>query len=179
MNACILAGGKSKRFGSNKALFKIGYETLIERVINSIKPFFDKIIIITNEPDDYEFLKVEMKEDIIPGAGSLGGIYTGLVMSSGFKVFFIACDLPDVAPDLIKQLIIGSEGFDVVVPKTNKGFEPLFAIYSKNCIEPIKRNLERGDLKIINFYKQMKVKEIPADRIVNINTLKDLEQYVK
>jgi len=179
MNAYILAGGESKRFGSNKALVKVGSETLIEKVINSIKTFFDKITIITNEPNNYEFLNIDVKKDIVSGCGSLGGIYTGLVISSGFKSFFIACDMPDVNMSLVKQLIIESEGFDVVVPKTKKGYEPLFAVYSKNCIKPIQLQLKKGDLKIINFYKYVKVKEIPTDVIININTQKDLEQYLK
>lgn len=179
MNAFILAGGNSRRFGINKALVKVGAETIIKGIVNSIKTIFNKITIIAEHTEDYEFLKLDVKADIISGAGPLGGIYTGLVYSSSFKNFFIACDMPDINCNLIKQMIIESDDVDVIVPKTTKGYEPLFAIYSKNCIKPILLKIRAGNFKIINFYQYVKVKEIACERIVNINTPADLRKYLK
>ena len=179
MNAYILAGGKNKRFGSNKALIEIGAETIIERIIDFISPFFNRIFIISKDPSEYEFLKIDVKEDIIPDSGPLGGIHTGLVYSNSFKSFFIACDMPEVDNNLLKRMIIEAEDNDVIVPKAGNNYEPLFAIYSKNCIKPIEQQIKKGDLKVTNFYSLVKVKEIPAEKIFNINTPEELKEYTK
>lgn len=179
MNAFVLAGGKNERFGSNKALARLGAETMIEKIIDEISPFFNKIFIISKNPKEYEFLKFDVKQDIFPDCGPLGGIHTGLVLSKSFKSFFIACDMPEVDNELLKKMIIESADYDVIVPKNGKNYEPLFAIYSKNCIKPVEQQIKKGNFKVSDFYNLVKVKEIPSGKIVNINTQEELKEYKK
>ena len=78
ITAVILAGGKSSRFGSNKALAEFKGIRLIERVTDILGKIFTKLIIITNSPVEYSYLNIPLYQDLIEGLGPIGGIYTGL-----------------------------------------------------------------------------------------------------
>ncbi len=77
----ILAGGKSSRMGTDKALMQFQGEKLIERTMRTFRSVFPKIMIITNTPLDYLDQDAGIATDIFPGKGPLGGIYTGLFFS--------------------------------------------------------------------------------------------------
>ena len=74
----ILAGGKSLRYGRNKALVEVDGMRLIERVIRVMQPLFKDLMIITNTPREYDYLQLPMHEDLIKGLGPIGGVYTGV-----------------------------------------------------------------------------------------------------
>src|SRR3989338_8769208 len=106
MTGVILAGGKNSRIGLNKAFLEIGGKRIIERTVEIYKKIFDNILIITNTPEDYQYLtesvilseaknlKLKIYTDLIPHRGSLGGIYTGLYYSKSDYVFL----LPVICP---------------------------------------------------------------------------------
>lgn len=185
MTAIILAGGKSIRMGRNKAFLKLKGKTFIEHQVDLLREIFDKIIISANTPSEYEYLNLPVFKDIFPEKGPLGGIYTGLINSSSFYTFMLACDMPFVEVELIRHLKSLTEGHDVVVPQSNRGLEPLHAFYSKNCIEPIKREIDRNKLRIISFFPEVNVKIVKLDSLTssksfkhsikNLNTVKEYE----
>lgn len=184
--AIILAGGKNTRMGGDKAFLKIGEKTIIEIILDKLKSFFEKIIIVTNSPDRYRIFRVRLISDIIPNKGPLGGIYSGLVNTREFHNFFFACDTPFLNVELIRYMKNNYGNFDVITPKLKYGYEALHAIYSKNCITPIEKQLKQNNLKIIDFFPQVKIKEITEDIIkqfdprllsfFNINTNADYQQ---
>ena len=92
ITAVILAGGKSSRFGSNKALAKFKGVRLIERVTDVLSTIFTRLIIITNNPVEYSYLHIPLYQDLIEGLGPIGGIYTGLDAIDNDWAFFCACD---------------------------------------------------------------------------------------
>ena len=84
----ILAGGKSSRFGSNKALAKFNGTPLIERAAGVLGRIFKNLMIITNSPLEYSYLKIPLYQDIVKGLGPVGGIYTGLdALDDGLGLF--------------------------------------------------------------------------------------------
>ena len=183
----IIAGGKSSRMGHNKALIKLGEQTLIERIIERTTDLNQReTILITNTPEEYTPLKLPMYADIIPESGSLGGIYTAIQHSKTSHTIVIACDMPFVSADLLRFMMSKSENADVIVP-TVKGYpQGLHAIYSKNCLEPIREKIEAKRLKVIGFYDRVRVTYLdeqaikaynPDGRIfMNVNTPQDLEK---
>ncbi len=189
MTAIILAGGKSSRMGRNKALLKIEGKSFIERQIDLLREIFEDIIISANTPSDYAFLHLPVIKDVFPEKGPLGGIYTGLMESKSPHTFFLACDMPFVELPLIRHLKGLLRGVDVVVPKSGRGLEPLHAFYSKKCIGPIKRELDRNNLRIISFFSEVTVKIVELDNltsspefkesITNLNTKEDYESAKK
>ena len=139
MHGIILAGGKSTRMQANKSFEKIKGRTLIEIIVNILKPIFnDKIIIITNETELYGHLNVRLHRDLLQGKGPLGGIYTGLMVSPSFYNFFLPCDMPFVNGEAIEYMIEEKEGYDVIVPVIRGYIEPLYGIYSKSALNQLK-----------------------------------------
>ena len=189
MTAVILAGGKSSRMGSNKAFLKLKGKTFIELQIDLLREVFDDIFISANTPLEYEYLNLPVFKDIYPDKGPLGGIYTSLINSNSFHTFMLACDMPFVGVKLIKHLKDLTKEFDVVIPKSERGLEPLHAFYSKNCIDPIKRELEEDNLRIINFFPQVNTKIVELDNLTtsasfnnsikNLNTWHEYEDIIK
>lgn len=184
MTGIILAGGKNKRIGKDKSFIKIGGITIIDRAFSTLSRIFKDIIIITDTPDLYSYLGCKIYSDIIPGKDSLGGIYTGLKVSSSKHNFIFACDMPFLNESLIKYMIGITKDSDIVIPRSKKGFEPLHAIYSKVCIPYIEKLIEGNNLRILDFFTHVKVKEIGISEIatydpkeiafLNLNTEEDI-----
>ena len=185
MSAFILAGGESKRFGRDKSLYIYKNKPLIEHVFDVLKTIFIDISIISNDYDRYSYLRLPSFPDNINGKGPLIGIHSALCHSKTSNAFIVACDMPNIDSKFIKYLISISMGFDVIIPYINNNYEPLHAIYSRDCIVHIKKQIEDGERKISSFFDKVTVKKINKEVIdqyadcthvfKNINFLKDLE----
>ena len=189
VSCIILAGGKSRRLGRNKAIERIGETSLLEKVISVLKQITNEVIIVTGEDtssvDGLKDKNLKHVKDIFPEKGSLGGIYTGLVVSGSQYNFVVACDMPFLNIQLIRYMIETINDHGIVVPKLkDKGYEPLHAIYSKSCIPQIEQLLKTNHLSIKDLIPLVNVKEILDDEIelydlehlsfFNINTELDL-----
>lgn len=188
MTAIILSGGKASRMdGQDKAFLKIDNEPIISAQLRALKKLFKKIIIVTNLPEKYGAIKgVKVISDIVAHQGSLGGIYSGLMASTSFYNFVVACDMPYIDTSLIEYMYKKSSGYDAVVPKINKRYEPLYCFYSRNCLKFIGKLLDKKMFKINKLFSRIKVKEIVRGEIkqfalgakifTNINTKEDLKK---
>ncbi len=183
MTGIILAGGKNSRISINKALIKMGQNTIIENTVFLFKHLFDEVFVITNHSNGYPNLGVTLASDLFPNNGPLGGLYTGLKLSTNFYNFVVACDMPFINPLIIKflQNYTLDDDYDIILPQYKGFVEPLFAIYSKQCLGPILTNIQHNKLKIKDCYAQLKVKEVPCNKFAsvekfffNINTREDL-----
>ncbi|HOP48237.1 MAG TPA: molybdenum cofactor guanylyltransferase [Desulfobacteraceae bacterium] len=161
----ILAGGKSSRFGKNKALEKIEGMTIIEKVCEILRPVFSHLLIVTNTPDEYSFLNIPMTGDLIKGLGPIGGVYSGLCAMTTEAGFFVACDMPFLNRKLICHMVDISPGYDAVVPKIDWMFEPLHALYTKQCIPAIKSTIDLRKRQIINCLNDIHVKYVSEQEI--------------
>jgi molybdenum cofactor guanylyltransferase len=162
----ILAGGKSSRFGSNKAFAEVNGRQLIDRVIAVMGSIFEDMIIIANEPDAYSSLGLPMYEDLIKGLGPIGGIYTGLEMMSSRFGFFVACDMPFLNEGLIRYMAdVNNDEAIAVVPKIDWKMEPLHSLYSKNCLPAIKGLIDSGNCMINKFFQAIPVRFIYEEEI--------------
>ena len=161
----ILAGGKSLRYGRNKALVEVDGTRLIERVISVMQPLFEDLIIITNTPREYDYLQLPMHGDLIKGLGPIGGVYTGLETISSESGFFVACDMPFLQSDLIRHMVKIRGDFDAVVPKVDWKIEPLHAIYTKNCLPAIKKLIDAQGYQIIKCFDNVRVRYVKEEEI--------------
>lgn len=122
MNCYILAGGQSKRFGRNKALYALNNgQTLLERVISVIPENIKAIKLVTNSPEDYRFIGLPMIPDVHPGLGPISGVHAGLVDSQYPFNFFLACDLPMISTKFIDKIVSAHCGQDIFGIKTVRG----------------------------------------------------------
>jgi len=180
-SGAILAGGASSRMGANKALMQIRGEPLISRVAKTLSacPAVAEILLITNNPSEYEFLHLPIFPDRQPGKGPLGGIYTALSHAKFSRVLVVACDLPLITPELLEYLCREGADADVWVLESEKGVEPLCAVYAKSCLPVIEKQLRENRLKVSDFYSQVKTTAIrleaslpfyKPDLLMNVNT---------
>jgi len=189
VSCIILAGGKSARLGRNKVVETIGNKSLIERVISSLTCFNSEIMIVVAKesslPKLTDYPKLKIVQDIYPGKGTIGGIFTGLSNSELFYNLVVACDMPFLNIALIRYMITQSDGYDVVIPKTkNQVLEPLHAVYSKNCIPYLEYLIKQGRLSVLELLSMVRVKYIEEAEIIefdpaqksffNVNTEADL-----
>lgn len=161
----ILAGGKSSRYGINKALVEVNGERLIERVVRVMEPIFEHLILVTNTPQEYAYLQLPMVVDLIQGLGPLGGIYTGLETISEEAGFFMACDMPFLNSGLIRHMVETREDFDAVVPKIDWKIETLHAIYTKGCLPAIRQLIDAREYQVIKFFRKVRVRYLSEEEI--------------
>lgn len=161
----ILAGGKSSRFGRNKAFIPIDGTPLIERVVMVMESVFVHRLLVTNTPEEYAYLGLPMVQDLIKGIGPLGGIYTGLETISDDAGFFLACDMPCLNAPLLSHMVHLWEGHDAVVPRINRMVEPLHALYAKTSIGPLKEVLESGFRDIRELFSRIKVRYVEEETL--------------
>lgn len=161
----ILAGGKSKRYGRNKALVDLGGVPLIERVVGTMSSVFQRLILVTNTPHEYSHLHLPMYQDLIKGLGPLGGIYTGLSAISDEAGFFVACDMPFINGALIRHMVRVRGDFDVVAPKIDWKIEALHALYCKKGLPTVKGLIDSGEYQVVKFYRKVRVKYIGEKEI--------------
>ncbi|RKX19793.1 MAG: molybdenum cofactor guanylyltransferase [Candidatus Zixiibacteriota bacterium] len=186
--AIILTGGKSSRFGKNKALVEIDGEPLARRIHDLLLNMFNRVLVIGGQPEMFKDQDLEVIQDRIHGVGALGGIYTGLVESSDPWIFAVACDMPSLNNKVIEILIknIGNE--DILCPRIDKIRQPLHAIYHKSCIEKIEILKHRKDLCLpllfenadVRFLSDSYFKDVDnyKSSFVNFNTPRELENLL-
>ncbi len=181
----ILAGGKSRRMGTDKALLEVGGVPLIERVARVFRRLFHRTLLVTNDPDLYREAGFPVYTDIHPDRGSLVGIYTGLLKAETPHVFCASCDMPFLNESLIRFLIDLRAGFDWVLPFSDQGREPLHAVYGRGCIAPMKKRIEEDRLAIMGIFDQVRTRRVEPEEaagfdpkflsFMNCNTPEDLE----
>jgi molybdopterin-guanine dinucleotide biosynthesis protein A len=164
ISIAIQAGGESRRMGEEKALLPFLGTTLIQRVINRVETLGDELLITTNRPQVYQKFNLPLFEDLLPGHGALGGLYTALSAATYPVVIVVACDMPFVNADILSLAIreLDSNEVDVVIPETTKGYEPFHAVYHReNCLPVIRRALDAGERKLISWFPEVKIRVIP------------------
>jgi molybdopterin-guanine dinucleotide biosynthesis protein A len=184
-SGAILAGGKSRRMGFNKAFIALEGSTVVARAARTMAALFPEPVIIANDPALYSHLGLPVFPDIIKNAGSLGGIYTALYHSSKDYVFITACDMPWLDPGCVRRVLDNVDGEDCVIPFINGRDHPMHAAWSKGCLSRIETMINEGNLRINDLLKRLRIKRLteecfhglPIERSVeNVNTPEDLER---
>jgi molybdopterin-guanine dinucleotide biosynthesis protein A len=157
--AIVLAGGKSTRFGRDKAGELLLGRSLLQRALDAFDGLVDECVIVhaagQSLPVVTTSTALTLVQDLYPESGPLGGIYTGLGAMQAPVAVVVACDMPLLQPALLGGLLRLAPSNDLVVPVNNGMPEPLCAAYSKLCIEAIKRQLDAGAFKVTGFYHQL------------------------
>jgi molybdopterin-guanine dinucleotide biosynthesis protein A len=161
----VLAGGKSTRYGQNKAFVELGGVRLIERVVAVLGRVFQSVYIMTNNPEDYAYLKLPMHRDIIEGLGPLGGIYTALRLIPQSTGFFTACDMPYLNARLIRHMAGHRHDYDAVVPIISGKMEALHAVYGKGCLPAVQRLIKSGSYQVFRFFPEVSVRYVGEEEI--------------
>jgi molybdopterin-guanine dinucleotide biosynthesis protein A len=183
----ILAGGKNSRLpGEKKTFRRVGNDMMLTHIHSLFLKLFTEVIIVVNDPKDFIGLDMMVVTDIHPSRCALAGLHAGLFYASNPWAYVTACDVPFTNERVIRHLISQREAsVEVIIPRTFEGLEPLAAIYSRDCIPLIEKNLDAKIWMIKKFFRKKKVKEIPPEDLkkldpsmrfmFNVNTPEDLE----
>ena len=185
VSAIVLAGGQSRRMGRDKALIEYQGRPIIAHVIDTLRALSDDLVVVSNRSDLYGPFGARVVADYDPPCGPLGGIAAGLRAAQHQLAVVVACDMPFLNVPLLRWLIHLAEEYDAVVPQTGDEFEPLHAVYRRECHGPIVQRLERGERRVISFFADVRLRPVlesewrkldPAGRsLINLNTPDDLD----
>jgi len=179
----ILAGGESRRMGSDKSLLPLTGARFIDHVYRCMADLFNEVIIVTNSPGLYNEIPCRKVSDIYYAQGSLAGLHSGLLHAKSEKIFVVACDMPFIMPAVVREICAHADQGDLVIPYSSNGHEPLHALYTKRCLPAMEQVLDAGLKRIVAFFDMVKPVEVSAETIrlhdpeeksfQNINTPED------
>ncbi len=189
LSALLLAGGKARRFGTDKGLAPFRGRPLAAWALAVLAEVSDDVWVSTNHEQDYQRFGYPIVQDIHAGRGPLAGLHAALGVVHHELLAVTACDMPFTSPELFRYMARLAEGFDVIVPLRAEGDfrEPLHALYHRRCRPAIEAALERGESKVVGIFDTVKVCSVPEaewrrlpalnPRVFdNINTREDLRQ---
>ena len=170
----ILAGGRSRRFGSDKARALIGGEPLLLRVARQLKAIASSVRVVARSPGSYDDLGLATVRDSIPGKGPMGGLLTALEDAAPAPwIFLAACDQVGLRVAWARELLKLRGGDVRAVVYRSDRFHPLFAVYHLDLMEEVRRRIERGDLKMQHLFEGVPARVLPVpegwDELVNLN----------
>lgn len=170
--AVVLAGGKSSRFGSDKALATLEGEPLIARCVRGLLAVFPEVIVVSKRPDTYAFLRmlgrVSLVCDLYAEHNPLAGIEAGLSASATPANFVCACDMPLIHPKLLSALHRELPGYEAVVPIRGLSPQPLCAFYRRSCLEGARGLLLKGKGPL-DLLKTLNTRWIDAQTLAKAN----------
>lgn len=185
ISVIILAGGRSQRLGTDKALLEINGEWLLLRLLDTLRLLGDDLLVVTNNAKRLEKLPARLVSDVYPNTGPLGAIYSGLLAMRYPHGLVVGCDMPLLNLELLRYMILLSTDFDIVIPRLAGNVEPLHAVYGKPCLRAIAHALERGERRVISFFPQVRIRYVEEEEVnifdpqhlsfFNINTPEDLD----
>ena len=187
-----MAGGKSSRMGTNKALLSYQGRTFLERSIEVLQSLGLPVTVITDSPSAKALNQVvpttPVLVDRISGAGPLGGILSALHATSWSDNYFLPCDTPLMERRFFELLSGLTQGFDVVVARDREGrTHPLCGYYSRRCLNPIQELLESGERRVDEILRAKEISSrilsaselgIPDSFFFNVNTPEDLARIM-
>jgi molybdenum cofactor guanylyltransferase len=183
ISGAVLAGGRSSRFGRDKALELWKGKTLLEHALASLEGCTERFI-VGGTSERYGFAGVPVHADLEPHQGSLYGLARALELAQSDRVAVMACDMPRLTHEFW-DFMTNLEPAQIVIPENTDGFlEPLAAIYGTSCLPSIQQALEANQLRMTGWHDGLKVRVVPWTELEarfgqnlfrNVNTQADLE----
>lgn len=180
LSAAILAGGQSKRMGTDKARLRLTLDgpMLIELVLAAVRAVADDIILVAND-DRLASLGLRTVPDLYPDAGALGGIYSAVANARHEHCLVVACDMPFLSVELLRAMAAVPRDYDLLAPhlivgenrqgSTTGVYETLHAIYGRATLPAIQEQLEDQRYRVISFFPQVRVRDFPEAAVRRID----------
>ena len=191
--AAILTGGHARRFqGRDKSRLIVpgsaGDRPILEHQLELLAPLASDLLIVTSaqRAPDFTHTAARTVVDAHPGCGPLGAIVTALGATSAAAVISVAGDMPHVSAALVGELARrhAASGDDATVPESDRGIEPLCAVYGRTARAALETALGSGDLSMHTALRTLRLGVMPAADVAsygnphllfrNINAPEDL-----
>ena len=159
--------------GRDKALLPFGEGTLVEHVANRVHQAAGNVTLLGSKTR-YGHLGLPVVEDLIPDCGPLGGLHAALRTTHADWNLLVACDMPDLSVEILQEMLNLAEksGRLALVPKSNRGWEPLCAVYHRHLLPEVERALNRKLLRMQDFVSAIDAQPwtAPDGLLANVNT---------
>jgi molybdopterin-guanine dinucleotide biosynthesis protein A len=185
LSAAIIAGGKSRRFGSPKALASFGKKLLIDYSIETAKTISHIVMLNYGDAEIFAGRGIPLIQDIFPGCGPLGGIHAVLYHARTEWVAVLPCDLPLLTPRIYGVMFTLRKNDRPVVALSERGIEPLVSIWPKLTERHVKQYINKGNLMLhgvlrelqaIEVYIPQELPDYSPEMFLNVNRIEDLEK---
>ncbi len=178
----VLAGGESRRMGRPKALLPVGATTLVEYLVERLAPSFDEVLVSAREADQLPAgLRDRLVRDLHLGQGPLAGIEAGLAAARHDVLFALACDIPNLSPELAGRLVAESAGHDAAVPRVGGRPQPAAAAYRRSAAAAVAASLGAGRLRVTDTLEELDVRwvdDLDPEQLWNMNTPADYQVFL-
>lgn len=183
-SAAILAGGQARRFGGrDKGLLPVAGRPILDWQLDQLHRLTNDILLVGARPlDDREGLR--RVSDRVPDSGPLAGLDAALGAARDDRLLLVACDMPFVTADFLASLLALSDSVDAVVPRTERGYHPLCAVYGRSCHPAVIRRLAERRLKMLDLFEELNVHVVGPEHVAmyggdrllaNVNTPDELD----
>jgi molybdopterin-guanine dinucleotide biosynthesis protein A len=193
----VIAGGQSRRLGQDKRRLRLwgaAGPTLLEHTLEVLAPLCSELVVVLNDAEAWPGLPARLVPDVYADAGALGGIYAGLAAVSAPRAIVVAADMPLLSAAALRAMLAIEGDYDALVPRSPRperarnalDLEPLHAVYSRACLDPLRATLDAGRRRITDFLERVRVRVVeradlaladPEGRSFrNINTPEELEE---
>ena len=178
----VLAGGKSRRMGRDKARLELEGATLLERIAHVASRVAPTIVVGRVREDDFQFPEIPFIEDQEPGLGPVGGLQTALIHFDT-PAIVLGCDMPLLHPSSLQWLVerfLELDGHDGLATRREDGLEPLFSVYRPRVLTEIDAMLDDGERSLRRLISRGDFEEVPvpehvAATLTNVNTPEDFD----
>ncbi|MDZ4701280.1 MAG: molybdenum cofactor guanylyltransferase [Rhodothermales bacterium] len=169
----VLAGGRSTRFGSDKALALVDGRPMIQRVYHAVAALADPVFVSVGESHTTYDLPARHIVDRYPGRGPLAGIHAGLLASPAEWLLVAPCDMPFLDTNSLKKLLKArTADYDAVIAVNAEGLAtPVLGLYHRRCLARIEARLALGELALQGLLDQLEIVKvrIDAEALRNVN----------
>ena len=174
--------------GEDKRFLYVGERNLLERSCAVLREVFERVCIVIAQDSPMLDAEVPVMRDLLPGCGSLGGLFTGLQRATTPHVFLAACDMPFLNPEVIRYMVGRKDEADIVIGRWETRLHPTHAVYSQKCLGVMEAMIQGRDLRIqglvahaslrVHVIGENEVRQIDHDgrSFLNINTPSDLNK---
>jgi molybdenum cofactor guanylyltransferase len=162
-SAAILAGGRATRFGGrDKSRLRLGGHSILERQLAELGKLTDDVMLVVGTRDEAQVVTPPLRivADRVPDCGPLGGLDAALAAARHDALVVVACDMPFVTAGLLERLLALTAEADAVVPRTERGYHPLCAAYTRACQPAIAAHLEARRLRMTDFFEDVRVRVV-------------------
>lgn len=186
ISAAILAGGDARRFdGRDKSQLRVGGVTILDRQLAALDGIVDEVLLVGYRGNAPVPAHVRRVSDRAPGHGPLGGLDAAMAATTAGAILVLACDMPHVTGAFLSHLIAQRAGADAVVPRTERGYHPLCAVYARACHGAAQHRLSQGQLRMVGLLEDVRIRVVEPDEmasygdhrhlLANVNTLAELD----
>ena len=188
LDGIVLAGGKSRRLGVDKALLSLGGAPLLQTVVQRLSQVCPRVIVAVDRPGRYRRLRLPARfvADASPGLGPLSGLQSGLRACSMEYALVVACDLPFLNVELLRYMAGLPRSYQALVPRSAGRDHPLHAVYARSCLPEVDALLATGGGSMQQLLDRLDVRrlderdlhQIDPDglSLLNLNDEADLER---